>query len=203
MDPGHVNFAWSLNQHEFDPVMKVQNARVIACGHLKHTVKVLKSGEMLRIQMLKFLTELDSIKSRAPIIDLVVLERFMGRGAQAGLVTETANIMIGIVIDWSIRAGLGVPDLVSAAVWKNAYNRQVIKYGLLNTDYSLCAATAHQLDASLIGYHAAAKLIKIEPFSRFTDEWARDRYFQWVERSSEEPLVKRRKQRSFNRTDEL
>lgn len=192
-DPGQNNFAFSVSKHKYKD--DIRQAKVLDNGIIQHTITNLNKVNILQEQTLDFINEVCELLDKWAPFDLIAIERFMGRGIKVGTTSETTNIMIGILttLIWD-RYKCGFPIMVNPAQWKKAIGKESLAQA-----YSLCGSTAHQLDASLIGYYVADIEMSIRPFDYLQDEATRDRYLYWIEKTSREKLVNRRNKRLFFR----
>lgn len=192
-DPGEKNFAFSVTEHRINHYLQ---SRCIDCGHIQNTITNLKDSLVYNEQARAFIEEIRSFFIQYEI-DHVVLERFMGRGVKVGTTSETTNIMIGLITQavWEQSKDL---TLVSAATWKNAYNK--VRQDSLSTknlkeEYKLIGTTPHQLDASLIGVYWASHEFDESPFKVYKDDSVRNRFMDSIESHSRIKLVNRKVKR--------
>ncbi|QJT70895.1 hypothetical protein GR7B_00097 [Vibrio phage vB_VcorM_GR7B] len=140
-------------------------------------------------------------------VNLITLERYMGRGTMVGTTIEVCGIMIGIMTNVVQFLGYSADiQLVTSAIWKNAFNRINTKEyessgkkktaQWLNLSYNLCRTSAHELDATLIGLYGAYKSFGIKPYTTQASEYERDRMLGMVEDASMLPLENRRRKRT-------
>lgn len=193
-DPGEKNFAYSMNMHRSDPILR---HKIVKNGLVSNCINNLKTSEILEGQHIKFSDEiLGMLTTFKP--DYVVMERFMGRGLKVGTTSETTNIMIGIIITLCRQQGIPF-KLVNASTWKNAYNKARSKFVTSNIkdEYKLIGTTPHQYDATMIGIYYAHVLCMENPFKRWADDMVRDSIMASIEKSSEVKLVQRRVKRVY------
>ena len=189
-DPGEKNFAYSILEHKSRKGKVI--SRSIKNGILKKPVKHLNDEELFGRESASFHNEIKELLSNN--IDIVSIERFMGRGIRVGTMSESVNIMIGIIIVKTKNVLNVLPNLIHPATWKNAYNRTVV--GDLNGCYQICRTSNHQLDASLLGIYSASNYYDIIPFSSISSEIKRDKFLSSIEQASQTKLIQRRKKRN-------
>lgn len=193
-DPGEKNFAFSVTEHKTEG--QLLKSRCIDNGLIKNTITDLKDSVNYAAQAKAFVQEIELLRTKYEI-DHIALERFMGRGIKVGTTSETTNIMIGLLTSsmWKYNDDV---ILVNAAVWKNAYNavrKDSLTSSQLKDEYKLICTTPHQFDATLIGVFIASSFYEVRPFKPFYDEGFRNKLMTSVERTSREPLFKRKTQR--------
>jgi len=188
-DPGEKNFAYSILEHKYSKNRML--SRSVKNGLFESPIKHLNDKEKFKAESIKFHNELGSLLSNS--IDIVTVERFMGRGIKIGNLTESANIMIGVVVVKSKKITNTFPQLIPPMTWKNAYNRIVIDD--LDACYKICRTSNHQLDASLLGIYSASLFYNITPFSSIKTEKKRDKFLSSIEKTSQTKLIQRREKR--------
>lgn len=189
-DPGEKNFAYAILEHKYSNTLQ---SRVIKNGILNTPIKHLNNRDIFIKESTAFHNEINRLLSNN--LDIVSVERFMGRGIRVGTMSETVNIMIGVLIIRT-KSSLNIfPNFIHPATWKNAYNRAVV--GGLENCYKLCGASNHQLDAALIGIYSASIHYNIKPFSSINTNRKRDKLLLSIEKSSQTRLIKRRKKRKY------
>lgn len=139
LDPGTVNFGWSLVDSDFN---------VLRCGLVQNTIRSVKEA---REQQKSFLAEMRGYAKQA---GSVVAERYQarsvgGRSAVMGSLPEMVNLMLGgLIVHRDV-------ELVPAMIWK----AQVKKVLDLDRLYKVCRAPAHVLDASMLACWRHHKLL--------------------------------------------
>jgi hypothetical protein len=116
-DMGKTDMAWAWSYDN----------KLIDTGLMINTVNDLKSGIFL-MQVRKFIRELKSIVQRVeakhgPLTDICV-ERYVSRpGKGGGAVSESINVMIGIMAAYCNKHNLYL-ELILASTWKNHFKRK-------------------------------------------------------------------------------
>ena len=177
-DPGKTNFAWSLTEHVATPLR--MTSRVVTSGLLPSTIGDLTNDLVKEIDQLDdFLHGL--MCEHAP--DVVASERFMAQGLRVGTTIEIANIIMGVLLYKSLHHA--TPMYVTPAVtWKNAYNRAAGRKKALDDVYKACAATPHQVDASLISCWVASEELLCDRFESVADEDSLIEFLESLESTS-------------------
>ena len=171
MDPGSKNFGWSVTDHWIDDHWIDDKPRMVS--------ETVASGMFL--EPLSDLKAKDLTKAAEPYKDAfyglaygyqpnaVMIERFMASGLRVGTTIEVANIMAGVTITVCQDAGLEM-YMTPAVTWKGYFNRAFGYKEALKDVYRSCAATPHQVDASLLGVFCASTLLDCEPFESISEE---------------------------------
>lgn len=168
-DPGKNNYAITILQINEDK----SAPKILYSGYLENPISNLLDKE--KIERLKkrkktikrvlpsFQEQIENTYNETKKLmdtykpDLVVMERFQGRGLKGNL-GEMIPMTIMIFFLLSFLAGKKV-QLVTAAQWKNELKKQVT-YRTLDTIYSEAKQyklKAHQIDSTLIGVFASKK----------------------------------------------
>ena len=184
-DPGKVNFAWSITDHIISPGLDMLS-RAVASG-LVPDVPQSMSGDLTEAvgAPTGFVREL--VTEYTPITS-VVAERFMASGLRVGTTIEVANLMAGVFLHmcWS-RTGTPM-EMVPAVTWKNAFNRAAGYGEALKDVYGSCAATPHQVDASLLGCFAASAALSCDPFESVASDGGLAAFLETLEMTSRQRL---------------
>jgi len=186
LDPGEKNFGWSMCKAR--TVGMFYEVKPMDSGLLQKTITNLKMSSVYQAQYTAFHQEFQKLLT-AYNPDVVVMERFMGRGVKIGTTSETTNLMMGIITQ--LREGN--IELVNPANWKAAYKKQV-KVDLKD-HYKLCRVIEHQFDAALIGVYGVAHKLGRRPLECFKCEEDVFKFMQGVEGGSCHTLINRRKRR--------
>ncbi|QJT71070.1 hypothetical protein GR11A_00032 [Vibrio phage vB_VcorM_GR11A] len=206
-DPGKYNFAYSYTEHKVSGGRV--KTRVLETGLMQVPLDKLDDAEFSR-QCYDFKVEFTGMLRRFSRefgeINLITLERYMGRGTMVGTTIEVCGIMIGLITSAVHDRGLAASiQLVTSAIWKNAFNRintdaqeelgkkKTTQY--LHLSYNLCRTSAHELDAVLIGLYGAYKYFGKKPYETQASEKERDRLLSKVEQATTLKLEKRRQVR--------
>lgn len=192
-DPGQLNFAFTKSRHRINPINNEHQYKITRAGHLYNTITVLKDCDLMAVQLFKYVEE---IKDLIEGSDVVVIERFQGRGIKSGLTQETVNMMIGILAH--LCANMEIRFLlVNPSTWKNALNKHVP----LKELYRVTWTTPHILDSCFIGFYGFFKESEMTPYEKIKDYQA-DFIMYRLEEVCEAPLSKRRSVRVYApRTD--
>lgn len=158
-DPGKVNFGWSVTDH----VVTLRGgmaSRVVASGMVPELPGDLSGDVADGIRPFSdFATRL---RSRF-VPDAMSVERFMASGLRVGTTMEIANLLAGVLAHFC-RLSETAMYMVPAVTWKTAFNRAMGGKDALKDVYAACAATPHQIDASLVGCWAASEMCLCAPF---------------------------------------
>ncbi len=149
-DPGKNNSAFSVVKVLLEDPTKY---KVVETGMVQHVIRDLttdpmKQAHAYRREMLKLVKKHD--------IDVFVVERFQNRGRFSGNTGELVSMMIGMLF------GLPLLDVkvITAAQWKNAFNR----VGDLEQLYQDSSLVAHRIDAAAIAMYGASYYLARPPF---------------------------------------
>lgn len=151
LDPGVTNCAWAALKSDRDGRVKL-----LGTGMIQNTVKEF-TGDAVCESSSKFTREIQQLMEEFSVTHLIA-ERFMSRGMK-GLTIELVNAMLGILIN-SWKGRLGTFKLITAAQWKNEWNRN----SDLTAFYSMCACEVHQVDAIGIGLYGIDHWFNRKPF---------------------------------------
>ncbi len=158
-DPGGSNHAFS----QVEVSNKYPWYKVVSTGMLAHTIKDIK-GEVKK-EAMAHQSEIRKLLKFKP--DNIFAERYLLRRAvTGGTTTEGINQALGIL---AVNAGKAELRYITAALWKNAYNRMFGK-DTLKGHYKLAKVicTPHQLDACLIAIFGMYTLVEdMKPFEDF------------------------------------
>lgn len=197
LDPGAKNFAYSINKHELkgNKVVSV----VEKTGVLDNSIKEVKAN--LKTSTNLFLEEINVLRD-SNNVSLVIAERFMSRGHTVGITGEVVGIMLGALILNTITEYPNCKiKLISSSLWKNAFNRMRVfddkNNNWMKESYRLCAATPHEMDATLIGIWGAYDYFGIKPFQDYGTIKARDKLLFDIEQASTQKLRNIKFQRKF------
>jgi hypothetical protein len=160
-DPGGSNYAYA----QIEISTRHPWYKVVSSGMIQHTIKDIK-GEV-KTESLAYQREIKSLLKFKP--DSIFAERYLLRQAvTGGTTTEGINMMLGIL---TVSSGQVPLRYITAALWKNAYNRMFGK-AQLKQDYKLAKGicTPHQMDAALIGIFGMYSLSDTKPFEDFKIE---------------------------------
>lgn len=162
MDPGKVNFAWSVIE-----ARRPFSVKLLATGMIHNTVKDLTKN--LREQVITYSRELQEIIEEYQVNSLI-MERFLSRG-MGGTTIEVVNLMIGAALMTAQRT-IKRQKLITAAQWKNAFNR----VASLEKFYEGASCNVHQADSIGIGLYGAASWLDEEPFSNVSASYLKSMY---------------------------
>ena len=187
-DPGKVNFAWSVTDHI------ISNTNMVSCvvySGLVPDMPISLKDELLAgfVKPSNFLYT--KIGDYQP--DSIIVERFMAQGLRVGTTIEISNIIAGILLSESMSLDIDDFHMVTAVTWKNAFNRMLGHKDALKETYKVCAATPHQVDASLMGCWIASSMLLCEPFESIADEDSLARFLESLELTSQHKLRNIRK----------
>lgn len=162
IDPGKVNMGYSIIQFDNGKY------RIVARGMVENTIQDLK-GDNIKPVVKKFHSEIQKKINTYGISELT-MERFVSRGL-LGSLSEFICIMQGIL---SINSKIKVFNLVTAATWKNAFNKhyELKAFYKLGKQYGILD---HEVDAALIGLYY---LGKAQHFTKFKYAKYRHRFFK-------------------------
>lgn len=204
-DPGVKGFAYNVSHHRI--YRKKYQSKIIETGILSNTIPAFDETYTENLDM--YVKAVKTLCDRLGPFDLFCAERFMARMGRnlKGVTMEAVSQMLGVGV-WIIRQKYPKIKvvLVSAATWKNAYNRKFTpparaKKGqpkpkrvptFLEQTYKMCATTPHELDSHLIGSFAAQKQFDLVPYTDITVE-SRDKIIKQVEKASTLTLRKIRR----------
>ena len=152
MDPGKRHFAYC----------HVAGTQITSIGMITETIDDLKSGIFpyrLRVFYREFKKTVSRLESKHGKLTDIVIERFMARpGKGGGAVSESINVMIGVIALYCHKNNIHI-ELVSSALWKNRFKKrygcdtQAQRYGytwlskepLKGNPYPI---TDHEMDAT-------------------------------------------------------
>lgn len=140
IDPGKVNMAFCLVRQTG------KKYRILKLGMVKHTIQDLK-GLNLKSVVLKFHKEIDVLIKKYNVTELT-MERFVSRGLMGSL-SEFICIMQGIL---AIHPRIKVFNLVTAATWKNSFNKSFDLKEFYKMAHKL-KILPHEVDATMIGLY--------------------------------------------------
>lgn len=154
LDPGTVNFGLAVVTGDYRKKKESFTYSLLASSMVEHTLYEIKDSPKQQINL--FLKQIRKA-CRDYHVDAIIAERYQNRGIR-GKTIEAVNMMLGSLL---ICNKLPV-TLVTAAVWKNAANRQFS----LNTWYAEVTKplTPHRLDAALIGLYGLQQEFALTPF---------------------------------------
>ena len=162
-DPGTKNFACSvLEARMVDGEFKFK-----IVGTVMLTDCISEPKAYIRKQARAYEKQFKKIQRKYGPFHLCTAERFQARG-YGGHTIESINMMLGIM---ALTFKGEDFRTVTAAIWKNAFNRTMDLKGLyqerkLYDD----AKTDHEFDATMIGVHRLQSLFGLKPFSMFEEE---------------------------------
>lgn len=167
LDPGSVNFAWSIITYRPDGKYKIT-----AAGMIQNVINDLKIGMLPKGWL--FHAEMEALVKRFNIQEIVV-ERFMSRGSFGGGGMEAICLELGIVLMVAEKEFM----MLTSASWKNAFNRLWPKKEYTLKDYYKereRGTPLHPIDASLMGIYYVEKFkLDVTPFQGFETKKRRDR----------------------------
>lgn len=158
-DPGKVNFAWSVTDHVVTARYGMVS-RVVESG----MVRDLPEGMLgdMAVATRGFSNLATALHGKfAP--DAVVAERFTASGLRVGTTIEISNMLAG-VLAYECRLRYRPMHMVASVTWKNAFNNAAGDKEALKDVYRVCAATPHQVDASMLGCWLASDMVLCRPF---------------------------------------
>ncbi len=164
LDPGTVNFGWSVVQARRKPDGHLQY-RILACGVVppQHTVRsvVGTTGEEMAV-LLRWVRGVVTQYG----VDLMIGERFQPRSSILGSNTELIGMVFGALIAENLAGRLPPVERILPATWKNRTRRGAI--GDLKFLYRgpkqrrvRYQGSNHELDATCIALYLAYQ--KLEP----------------------------------------
>lgn len=108
----------------------VVGSEIKKLGMFNHTINNLKPGYFhnnFHKFYIEFTKLIASLESKYGKLTNIVMERFMARpGKGGGAVSESINIMIGVIATYCHDHGIAI-ELITSASWKNRYKR---KFGM-------------------------------------------------------------------------
>ena len=140
IDPGKVNMGYSITEYKNNTVC------ILKVGMIQNTIQDLK-GYNIKPVVLAFNKEICALIRKFKVTE-VTMERFVSRGL-LGSLSEFICIMQGIL---AINTRIKVFNLVMAATWKNAFNKN---YNLKDfyKEAKAKQIEPHEIDAVLIGLY--------------------------------------------------
>jgi Holliday junction resolvasome RuvABC endonuclease subunit len=123
IDPGKVNMGYGVIQYNNNKY------RIVKRGKIKNTIQDLKDYN-LKQTVLKFNQEIEDMIDKYKITE-ITMERFVSRGIRGSL-SEYICIMQGIL---AINPKITAFNLVTAATWKNAFNKVYVLKDFYNEYY--------------------------------------------------------------------
>lgn len=151
LDPGKNNFAYAVTQVKLGLPFKY---RFRETGMIENPVTDL-TGSLIN-QKQAFKAEVQGIINEHGV-DIIVAERFQNRGRMGGATGELVSFMLGVLSEFDVADLM----LVTAAQWKNAFNRvQDLKALYAESDL-----VAHRIDAANISLYGACVYLEEKPFS--------------------------------------
>lgn len=186
VDPGKTNAAYSVVRIKVKPF----RYKILAHGMLKNPVQDLTGQEVLQ-RFAKFKREVSKIK-RTYGVDAVFAERFMTRGGQSmGTTIEVVGIMLALLA----HVGIKNVQYVTAAQWKNQWNR---KNDLKAFYESMKPLPAHPIDATGIALYGASQLFDEIPCFEALNNMKQ--LVKQIHESNKEPVNAPRNNRNKNKT---
>lgn len=162
-DPGTKNFACSVVEGKL--VKGKFKFRIVGTCMFEYCIFEPKA--YLRTQARAFKKEFKKVQRKYGPFDLCVAERFQARG-YGGHTIESINMMLGIM---SLEFEGKDFRTITAAIWKNAFNRQMDLKALYQERKQYEEPkTDHEFDASMIGTHRLQTLMGVLPFNQFEEE---------------------------------
>lgn len=161
-DPGKVNFALS--------VLDVDGPKLnfIGTRMFRNPVPTL-AGDIAQ-SIKDFEKELKQLNKDYGPFDVVCFERFQSRGLKGNTI-ECISLMLGLIAQHYVSKKIPVM-LITAAQWKNAFNKELDLKGLYahhKMSTKQFKKEIHEFDAALIGIYAFCHMKDIVPFSGFAD----------------------------------
>lgn len=151
LDPGLTNFAWAVIDVETDSLL---GTGMFTSMLKKVTYAVTESLEA-------FCVDVEAICEQFGVTDIIA-ERFMSRGNK-GLTIEAVNMMLGYLSAGFKRKQFRI---ITAAQWKNDFNRQKDLNQFYKETTTAFSITVHQVDAICIGLYQTAYLKAETPFKK-------------------------------------
>lgn len=161
-DPGKVNFALSILDVE-GPKLNFIGTRMF-----ENPVPTLAGDIAKSIQ--EFEKELKRLDKAYGPFDAVCFERFQSRGLKGNTI-ECISLMLGLIARHYTSKKIPVM-LITAAQWKNAFNKELDLKGLYASHKMTTKQfkkEIHEFDAALIGVYAFCVQNDIRPFSGFSE----------------------------------
>lgn len=166
LDPGTTNFGLSILNVNGKKV-KIEGSKTV-----KHRVTDMKDPLAQYKAYKKELRELGAF-------DLVVAERFQARGNK-GPTIECISVMLAALLEMYP----GKTVFLTASTWKNRVNRvfdlkefyEDLKQEQVDVRPVSLRKTVHELDSSLMGLYAYYRNMKLNYYSGFATDEARQRY---------------------------
>ena len=144
IDPGKVNMGYGIIQYNNNKY------RIVRRGKIKNTIQDLKDHN-LKETVLKFNQEIEDMIDTYNVTE-VTMERFVSRGIRGSL-SEYICIMQGIL---AINPKITAFNLVTAATWKNTFNKAYSLKDLYKQARKL-KLEDHEIDAVMIGLYYLGK----------------------------------------------
>ncbi len=154
LDPGIVNAGYSVVSARL--INNKLQYKVDETGKLKHTVYDLKQ-EIVE-QTTGYCNEMNRLAKNYGVTHCIA-ERFQARGFR-GHQGEGIGIMLGSLIQMLTKEYSTEIRLVTAATWKNAFNRMAD----LKSFYPQVRLEPHEVDATLMALFLASSVFGIKPF---------------------------------------
>lgn len=159
-DPGKVNFALSILDVEgpklnFIGTRMFRNPVPTLAGDIAQSIK-------------DFEKELKQLDRDYGPFDAVCFERFQSRGLKGNTI-ECISLMLGLIARHYTSKKIPVM-LITAAQWKNAFNKELDLKGLYASHKMTTKQfkkEIHEFDAALIGIYSFCVMNEIVPFSGF------------------------------------
>lgn len=158
LDPGYVNFGWSISCVRYSQVKNSVAIKILEYGTIKNTIKNLSLD--LNKQVSDFSNELFSLINKHDV-KYVVAERFQARGFK-GISVELINSMLGIMVGLLHDSDIDY-KLILPSTWKNAAGKQQLNLKSLYGRHK-AYMSPHEIDASIMsiygGYITVAPTLK-------------------------------------------
>lgn len=158
-DPGRTNYAVCMIDARV--IRGSVRAKILHSGFIKNT----PNFKDLHASIYLYLKDVENVYMSTALPEVVVVERFQGRGIKSSLL-ETVNLGLGAMVSDSL-SKMATTKIITptASSWKNALNRQVD----LKQWYRRIRCTPHELDSCMIALYGAHKVVGITPFYNYND----------------------------------
>ncbi len=177
LDPGYVNFGWSVVKLILDDSSKLRLS-IYNYGMLQETIQDMKDVSTFFIS--KYEEELNSIITEYKV-ELIAMERYQSRGFK-GISAELVNVMIGICLS----KFKSLPCvLLTPSQWKNAARRNSVDLKSLYRFYHK-DLKPHEIDAAFIAMYSGFTFFDLDPLTinTATVKYLLDKSKQTIKRQS-------------------
>lgn len=163
-DPGTANFAFCVTRIRIQQPFRY---KLLETGMIQNPIRDLTG--LLTEQTERFENEIQTLIDKYGV-DIIIAERFMNRGRN-GNTGELVSFMLGIMMKMSdIHL-----TLITAAQWKNAFNKLQDLKELYKEMKKRCKLEPHPIDAACMSIYAAGMYLDLDhsPFQFLATKFER------------------------------